>query len=511
MWFVWLPLIVILVLAGYFVLTIILKVWMSKKNLEFYKEQGLLTYYDAKLGVHAMYTKSHAENLKESNVEYVKKIANDWKGVKALAANNLENSSISVYLFDSDLIKEFLLNEDQFIKGNIMKRNKHNRFGIFFENGEKLFRSKALFTKIFTYEGMESFTPEICKIAQDCFSQFSAKHGITKGSFTKANVEELFHPIMKRIANLVIFGAQTFSENSEEEELFTVHEKLFATMRKVHSNPFFILAPQLMSKLGLVKEINELDELSTRQEEIVASRLDSWQSKTNLGNCVIDRIVQHNRKCKEEGNTVDIMNVGEITGTINTFIFAGTDTSQNSTKMALCHMADKPELQKIIEDINKEIYDSEGITHTSVLDKCELLNLWIKEALRIYNPIGAMSNRLATKDTKIGNITIRKGDHINILYSALNFKEDIFKEAKQFRLDRFDKTNEKNIPKYHYLPFSVGKRVCLGRHLGELMVKLLATQFMRTYNISKPDDVEYYTVFSSILRVRNPILNLSLK
>ena len=108
------------------------------------------------------------------------------------------------------------------------------------------------------------------------------------------------------------------------------------------------------------------------------------------------------------------------------------------------------------------------------------MQLRIKEALRLYCRVGSLTHRLAIKDNKVGDIIIKKGDHINLLLIGLHFYEETFKDAKDFHINRFDKQNEKLIPKYQYLPFSIKKKVCLGRHLGELKVKLLVTQIIRT-------------------------------
>ena len=109
------------------------------------------------------------------------------------------------------------------------------------------------------------------------------------------------------------------------------------------------------------------------------------------------------------------------------------------------------------------------------------------------------------------DLHIRKGDIITVTLAGMFSMEKIFPDANTFKIDRFSKENEKNIPRYQYIPFYIGKRVCLGRHLGELMVKLLVSQFCRNYEFKRPEGVEYYILNMLLNGIENPEVEVRLK
>lgn len=99
--------------------------------------------------------------------------------------------------------------------------------------------------------------------------------------------------------------------------------------------------------------------------ELIGKLCKDREASGKLGNCVLDNCIKYNKKYEIEGNHKAKMTLQEIVGNVNIFVFAGTDTTQNTTKATLCRIADKPEHHKLFYDINKRIYDRDSISTTS--------------------------------------------------------------------------------------------------------------------------------------------------
>lgn len=134
----------------------------------------------------------------------------------------------------------------------------------------------------------------------------------------------------------------------------------------------------------------------------------------------------------------------------------------------------------------------------------------------MHSASNGIFNRVAIKDTKLKNITIREGDSVILSQAGLLYDEKIFPDHNTFKIDRFTKENEKNIPKYQYSPFGIGKRVCMGRYIAELSVKLFVLLFCRTFDVRQPAGVEYYQVYTvlcqnekNLVEVRKPLRNFN--
>lgn len=490
----------------------IVKVVWSRSRLKFYEKQGIQTYFNAKLGFFGLFNVNEPENKTTSNLELIKTLTNKKDDKGLLASNMINGTTINIFIYNCELIKEFLLKEEYFEKNQMIQTpKKYNLLGLFMQEGDALIKSKSLFMKIFRYEGIANFTPKICKIVEEEFANYNKAKGVNKHTETLINLDDLFHPIMKRITNLLMFGQERFSEDSPQEQLYRLMEELFETLLQFRYSPLYILMPTLSTMYSLSSTARKLYRINQQQADIFARLMAEHDDIHRSNDSIFDRMKMHNVSCIDDGQKSEVIGPMEAAGNYNLFVFAGSDTSQNTTKMALCHMSSIPELKAFIEGINSNIYDSENKTTAEVLERCNDLEKWTKEALRMHNPASRQIGRKALKDIKLGKFEIRKGDRVSILQIGLNFDKSVYSNPEEFDVNRFDSQREKSIPRYQYIPFSVGKRNCLGRHLGELMVKLMVTQFCLHYNFTKPADAPHYKNSRITTQVDSPLLTVKLK
>ncbi|VFV42911.1 cytochrome family [Lynx pardinus] len=70
---------------------------------------------------------------------------------------------------------------------------------------------------------------------------------------------------------------------------------------------------------------------------------------------------------------------------------------------------------------------------------------------------------------------------------VLGSNEENFKDSSQFRPERWLQEKKKINP-FAHLPFGVGKRMCIGRRLAELQLRLALCWIVRKYDIVATDD-----------------------
>jgi cytochrome P450 len=134
---------------------------------------------------------------------------------------------------------------------------------------------------------------------------------------------------------------------------------------------------------------------------------------------------------------------------IRVALAAGYDTTAHTLAWALWHLADAPEWRS-------------PDTLPQVLD----------EILRLY-PAGWIGSRVARRDTTVCGVDIAAG--ARVLYSPyLTHRDpDLWPDPTSFRPDRFDAGK----PAWAFIPFSAGRRTCLGVHLARLMLTVALTPF----------------------------------
>jgi cytochrome P450 len=113
----------------------------------------------------------------------------------------------------------------------------------------------------------------------------------------------------------------------------------------------------------------------------------------------------------------------------------------------------------------------------------------IKESMRLYPPAWGIA-RTAARDTVIGGFPVREGETIVISQWLLHRDRRFFEDPLRFDPDRFLPEREARIPKYAYLPFGSGRRICIGNHFalteGQIILETIARRFSMEPASSRP-------------------------
>jgi cholest-4-en-3-one 26-monooxygenase len=124
------------------------------------------------------------------------------------------------------------------------------------------------------------------------------------------------------------------------------------------------------------------------------------------------------------------------------------------------------------------------IQHPDQLQKLRadpaLLQGAVEEFIRWTTPILNMC-RTATRDTKIGGETIRRGQQVLLMYSSANRDESVFD-----RPDEFDVTRPSN----PHIAFGFGSHFCLGASLARLEIRTMFEELLRRFDdLAWADDI----------------------
>jgi cytochrome P450 len=111
----------------------------------------------------------------------------------------------------------------------------------------------------------------------------------------------------------------------------------------------------------------------------------------------------------------------------------------------------------------------------------------LKEAMRLFPPIGALMSRRTTRAIELGGWHIPQGALLRITLWQLRRDPRSFPEPQAFRPERF-LPDAPPPPRGAWMPFGAGPRVCIGQHFAMLEVMLLAAMLLQRYRIVLPDD-----------------------
>lgn len=163
---------------------------------------------------------------------------------------------------------------------------------------------------------------------------------------------------------------------------------------------------------------------------------------------------------------------------------AGMETTVTTLGWAILLMMKYPQVQtKVHEELDLIL----GKEHQpSLIDKNQLpyTNAVLQEIQRYANITPGNFSRLLTKDTLIDGIVLPAGTTVVPQTCVVLIDDTIFCNAHEFNPDRF-LTDEKST-KYvaEMVPFSLGKRSCLGESLARAELFIIFTCLMQKFQFS---------------------------
>lgn len=149
----------------------------------------------------------------------------------------------------------------------------------------------------------------------------------------------------------------------------------------------------------------------------------------------------------------------DIREEIDTFMFAGHDTTTSAMSFCLLNIAKHPKIQQRVFEEIQSINGESGEEALTLKDLNNLnyLEMVIKETLRLY-PSAPVFARTLPEEITIGDYTFPQNCNVYISPFIMGRDATIFPDPLEFKPERFDfeTTNEKINP-YAYIPFSAGK------------------------------------------------------
>ncbi|XP_070765655.1 cytochrome P450 2J6-like [Enoplosus armatus] len=172
---------------------------------------------------------------------------------------------------------------------------------------------------------------------------------------------------------------------------------------------------------------------------------------------------------------------------------AGTETTSTTLLWALVFLIKNPDIN---DKVHAEI--DRVIGHTRQPTMADRPNLSYTDAViheiqRMGNIIPLNGLRMAGKDMTLGGYFIPKGTTILPNLTSVLFDKTEWETPDTFNPGHFLDAEGKFVKREALLPFSAGKRVCLGEGLAKMELFLFLVGLLQKFSFSVPDGIELST------------------
>ncbi|KOX74847.1 Cytochrome P450 4c3 [Melipona quadrifasciata] len=231
--------------------------------------------------------------------------------------------------------------------------------------------------------------------------------------------------------------------------------------------------------------------------KIIAERKAEWKAKTG-GNfyerphkrqALLDLLLELSKDGK-------ILTDDDIRDEVNTFMFAGHDTTATSVSWILYALGRHPQYQEKILEEYYELVGTEELT-SDILSKLTWLEACIKESWRLYPVAPLIARQIYHPITILGH-KIPIGSTILVNSFLLHRDARYFPEPDSYRPERFLPDGPR-YPSYAFIPFSAGSRNCIGWKYATMIVKVLILYVVKNFQVESLDTEDQLRFISELV------------
>ncbi|KAI8747689.1 cytochrome P450 2B1 [Biomphalaria glabrata] len=259
------------------------------------------------------------------------------------------------------------------------------------------------------------------------------------------------------------------------QKLIMEIENFFSSNKQEAVVTFFPLLKYLPGHHKMAQNMNYI--FSILKEFIVKSK-----DKDPEDNFIASYVSEKDSRIAIGGDTsMDEINL--LRSVFDLFI-AGTETTSTTICWFVLYMLNYPHIQKKIFDEIEAHIGTERVPSIQDRPKLVYLNAAIKETQRLSSIAPQAALRMCSKDLTIGEFTLPKGSlMVPNLDSVLLDKKIWGSDADVFNPDRFIDTKGQLKKPEEFIPFGVGRRVCLGESMAKTELFLYLSSLIQRFHL----------------------------
>eukprot|EP00026_Physarum_polycephalum_P008414 Phypoly_transcript_08498.p1 GENE.Phypoly_transcript_08498~~Phypoly_transcript_08498.p1 ORF type:complete len:467 (+),score=72.41 Phypoly_transcript_08498:91-1491(+) len=333
--------------------------------------------------------------------------------------------------------------------------------------GDEWRKQRTVMAHPFHYDNMKSYAPICQRNTAKLIAKISENEEFELMNWTsKLALENL---------GSSIFGEELDLINGSGQIVEFLHK--YEQFQSYNASPLWRMFAKIVEKVpskardDYAKLIDSMAELSTvllqnKQEQLKVAKIPPTDVLSQL-----------------------ITNLPPSIAASNTFglFLAGHETTARAIGWSLYYIGKNPDMQdKIYREI-VQFTKGAGVSHDDI-KQMNYLDMFVKEVLRIRPSVGQFPARYSRDDVTICGHFIPKNTPILLSIYTLQHLKEFWPNPEVFDPERFSPENAKNRHPFAYLPFSLGRRACIGTSFAILEIKVTIIMFLQKFKVTVHKD-----------------------
>ncbi|KAK4324431.1 hypothetical protein Pmani_004929 [Petrolisthes manimaculis] len=236
-----------------------------------------------------------------------------------------------------------------------------------------------------------------------------------------------------------------------------------------------------------VFHINDMENLRDRLLQYFREEIDHHKETLDPDNPrdLIDAYLMEMEERKDQPDNTFKEN--DLFIVILDLFFAGKETTASSLVWLIYYLATYTEAQHKMQAEVDEVLPKGTLATLQDRARLPYTEAVIHETLRVSSLSAMGVSHAASKDTMLGGYVIPKGAVINSSNITIHHSSRYWDEPHLFKPERWVDNNGKfNTKKEGFMPFSIGKRQCVGEGLARMEMLIFSSALMQNFTITIP-------------------------
>uniref|UniRef100_A0ACB8FTE7 Cytochrome P450 2G1 n=1 Tax=Sphaerodactylus townsendi TaxID=933632 RepID=A0ACB8FTE7_9SAUR len=308
--------------------------------------------------------------------------------------------------------------------------------------------------------------------------------------------EKLFDPtyiLSRAVSNVIcsiVFGNRFDYEDKEFQAMMEIMNNSFREMSTAWAQFYDIYASFLKYFPGPHTKIYDMLE---DMRLFIAGKVKKNQETLDLNSprdfidCFLIQME------KEKGNPTSEFNIKNLELTALNLFFAGTETVSSTLRFGFLLLMKYPQVQaKMHEEIDQVIGQNRA---PNIEDRNQMpyTDAVIHEVQRLSDLIPMDVPHMVTRDTEFRGYIIPKGTEVYPVLSTVLKDPTKFQNPRKFNPGNFLDEHGRFKKNDAFVPFSSGKRICLGEALARMELFLFFTTILQSFRLKPlglPEDID---------------------